>query len=47
MAGFPILSVMLLVPLLAAVACLLVEAKAAEIEAGTSVSMDTLHGKAA
>jgi (E)-4-hydroxy-3-methylbut-2-enyl-diphosphate synthase len=25
----------------------LVEAKAAEIEAGTSVSMDSLHGKAA
>ena len=25
----------------------LVEAKAAEIEAGRSVSMDTLHGKAA
>jgi (E)-4-hydroxy-3-methylbut-2-enyl-diphosphate synthase len=25
----------------------LVEAKAAEIEAGTSVSMDTLHGQAA
>ncbi len=25
----------------------LVEAKAAEIDAGTSVSMDTLHGKAA
>jgi len=25
----------------------LVEAKAAEIEAGASVSMDTLHGKAA
>jgi (E)-4-hydroxy-3-methylbut-2-enyl-diphosphate synthase len=25
----------------------LVEAKAAEIEAGSAVSMDTLHGKAA
>jgi hypothetical protein len=25
----------------------LVEAKAAEIDAGTSVSMDTLHGKTA
>jgi (E)-4-hydroxy-3-methylbut-2-enyl-diphosphate synthase len=25
----------------------LVEAKAAEIEAGTSVSMDSIHGKAA
>jgi len=25
----------------------LVEAKAAEIDAGSSVSMDTLHGKAA
>jgi len=44
MAGFPILSVMLLVPLLAAVACLLVEAKAARTIALVATLIDFALG---
>ncbi|GAA4768231.1 NADH-quinone oxidoreductase subunit M [Novosphingobium ginsenosidimutans] len=44
MAGFPILSVMLLVPLLAAVACLLVEAKAARTIALVATLVDFALG---
>lgn len=44
MAGFPILSVMLLVPLLAAVACLVVEAKAARTVALLATLVDFALG---